>query len=303
MTRFLISHFIKTDTHVREQYGILSGAVGIALNILLFFMKLVIGLISGSLSIIADSLNNFSDFTSSIITIAGFKIAAKPADDKHPFGHARVEYISGLIISLFIVAIGFQIIFSSIQEIISGGTIIITTSTYIILLLSITIKFWLYKFNSHLGAVIASTTILATAQDSLNDVYVSLGILLSIAISEYTGFNLDAYIGFAVAAFIIYSGAMLIKETIDPLLGAAPDESLVATIRENILSYDGVLGVHDLLIHSYGPDRIYVSAHVEVDSRVDITTSHDLVDGIENYFIDTLGIEMVIHLDPIQAAN
>ncbi|OON97431.1 MAG: cation diffusion facilitator family transporter [Candidatus Epulonipiscioides saccharophilum] len=301
MSKILIKVFIKQekDIAVRHQYGILSGEVGIVLNIILFILKLGIGIISGSLAIIGDAINNFSDFTSSIITIVSFKIAAKPADKKHPFGHARIEYISGLVISLFIVAIGFQILISSVQKIFVQEELVINAYSYVILTFSIFIKIWLYKFNTRIGNEIESNTILAAAKDSINDVYISLGILVSILVSEKIGINLDGYIGLLVAIFIIYSGVMLIKETIDPLLGEAPDELLVNNIKKKILSYEGVLGVHDLLIHSYGPNRIYVSAHVEVDSNVDINTSHDLIDGIEHYFIDDMGIEMVIHLDPI----
>ena len=306
MTNFLIQYFIKephatSHSHVRHQYGLLGGTIGIFCNAFLFITKLFIGMISNSMSIIADSVNNLSDAGSSVITLVGFKISSKPADKNHPFGHARVEYISGLFISIIIIFLGLQLVISSVNKILTPEALVIQPLTFIILIFSIFVKLWLYAFNRTLGEKIDSTTLMATAKDSLNDVITTSGILLSITISYFFSINLDGYIGIVVACFIIYSGIELIKDTISPLLGEAPSETLVTQIRETILSYPGVLGFHDLVVHSYGPNRCFSSVHVEVDASEDILVSHDLIDKIEREFMFNLGIHMVIHLDPVTA--
>lgn len=304
MTKFLVKYFIKdydntTQAAVRQRYGFLGGMVGIIANIFLFVLKLAIGAISGSISIVADAFNNLSDAGSSIITLVGFKLSSKPADEDHPFGHARVEYISGLIISFLILFVGFQLIVSSFKKIINPEVITISTTTFIILIISILVKFWLAHFNTYLGDKINSTTLKATAKDSLNDVITTSSVLVSVCIIYFTHFNLDGYIGLLVAGFIIYSGIGIIKDTISPLLGEAPSDDLVQSIEQKILSYPDVLGFHDLVVHTYGPNRCFTSVHVEVDASQDILISHDLIDSIERDFMLELNIHLVIHLDPI----
>lgn len=304
MTQLLVQKFIKNyediqNPIVREKYGLLGGIVGIACNLLLFISKLFIGIISSSVSIIADAINNLSDAASSVVTLIGFKISSKPADSDHPFGHARVEYVAGLVVSFIIIFLGLQLAGSSISKILNPSTLMVSPVTIIVLILSIFVKLWMSFFNRHLGEKIQSSTLKATATDSLNDVIATTSVLLSMGIFYFTSFNLDGFIGLIVACFIIYSGINVIKETVSPLLGEAPTDELVQTIQSKILTYEGVLGLHDLVVHSYGPNRCFASVHVEVSAAEDILVSHDLIDGIERDFALDLGIHLVIHLDPI----
>lgn len=304
MTSQLVKWFIKNyddikNPTVRNQYGLLGGIIGILCNVFLFVSKLIVGYIAHSVSITADAINNLSDAGSSIITLVGFKLSSKPADEDHPFGHARIEYISALIISFLILFLGLQLAGSSINKILHPEMMSTNIYTFIILMLSIFIKLWLAAFNKQLGEAINSTSLKATATDSLNDVFTTSGVLISVVISHFTGFNLDGFIGFIVACFILYSGIGIIKDTISPLLGEAPSPELVSTIEEKILSYPNVLGIHDLVIHSYGPNRCFASVHVEVDANENILISHDLIDNIERDFMLHLNIHLVIHLDPI----
>lgn len=304
MTQLLVRKFIKNyediqNPIVREKYGLLGGLVGIACNLLLFISKLFIGIISSSVSITADAINNLSDAASSVVTLIGFKISSKPADSDHPFGHARVEYVAGLVVSFIIIFLGLQLVGSSISKILSPTALSVSPTTILVLILSILVKLWMSFFNRHLGEKIQSTTLKATATDSLNDVISTASVLLSIGIFYFTSINLDGFIGFIVACFIIYSGINVIKETISPLLGEAPTDELVHTIQSKILTYEGVLGLHDLVVHSYGPHKCFASVHVEVSATEDILVSHDLIDGIERDFALELGIHLVIHLDPI----
>lgn len=304
MTQLFIKWFIKdyenvTQLDVRHRYGLLGGCVGICVNVLLFISKLIIGFISSSISITADAFNNLSDAGASIVTLIGFKFARKPADDDHPFGHARSEYISALVISFFILFLGAQLVFSSIGKIIEPEVLSMNKYTFIVLAISMVVKLWLFVFNGTLGKKINSSSLKATAQDSLNDVYTTGGILLALLLTSITGIPLDGYIGLVVACFILYSGYDILKETVSPLLGEAPSEELVQLIQHRIESYEGILGLHDLVVHSYGPNRIFASVHVEVDATEDILVSHDLIDTIERDFMLLEGIHLVIHLDPI----
>lgn len=304
MTQLLIKTFIKnysdiSNPSVRQKYGLLGSFVGIGCNVFLFISKLIIGLLSSSVSIMADSVNNLSDAASSIITLIGFKISSKPADEDHPFGHERVEYIAGLIISFFIIFLGIQLGLSSIGKIFSPEPMSISLVTIIVLILSILVKLWMSFFNRYLGEQINSTTLKATATDSLNDVISTSSVLLSVCIFYFTSFNLDGFIGVVVAGFIIYSGIDVIRDTVSPLLGEAPTLELVETIEQKISSYEGVIGFHDLMVHNYGPNRCFASVHVEVSASEDILVSHDLIDNIERDFAFDLGIHLVIHLDPI----
>ena len=302
MTKLLIKPFIK-DVDInspkgRELYGRLAGAVGIICNLLLSVMKLIIGSISNSVSITADATNNISDAGSSIVTLVGFRLSGKPADKDHPYGHARIEYISSLIISFLILLIGCSIFKESVTKIIKPEESLFNIATVIVLFASILVKLWLSVFNRFLGKQINSKALEATAIDSRNDVITTAAVLLASVISHFTGFNLDGYMGVIVSVFIFISGINLVKETLDPLLGQPPTKEMFDTIEKKILSYDNVLGVHDLMVHSYGPNTYFASAHIEMDAKIDVLICHDIMDQIERDFKNELNIHLVVHLDP-----
>ena len=302
MTKFLIKLFIKDeDTNTqrgRELYGRLAGAVGIICNLLLSVMKLIIGSISNSVSITADATNNISDAGSSIVTLVGFRLSGKPADKDHPYGHARIEYISSLIISFLILLIGCSIFKESVTKIFKPEESLFNIATVIVLVASILVKLWLSVFNKFLGKQINSKALEATAIDSRNDVITTTAVLLASVISHFTGFNLDGYMGVIVSVFIFISGINLVKETLDPLLGQPPTKEMFETIEKKILSYDNVLGVHDLMVHSYGPNTYFASAHIEMDAKIDVLICHDIMDQIERDFKSELNIHLIVHLDP-----
>ncbi len=304
MTKFLIRLFVKNhqDTenpHVREVYGRFAGFVGIVSNIILFAIKFLVGFLFQSISVMSDAVNNLSDAGSSIITLIGFKLSGKPADEKHPYGHARIEYITGLVISFAIILLGVQLVSSSFEKIMHPEETTFSLLTVVVLVISILMKLWQGVFNKRIGRIIRSTTLEATAADSLNDVISTSVVLLSVIIGRLTGWQLDGYMGVAVAIFIIISGVKLIGETINPLLGMAPDREFVEQIADKIMSYEGVLGLHDLTVHNYGPQRCFASVHVEVPANQDILISHDIIDNIEREFSCEMGIHLVIHLDPV----
>ena len=304
MTRFLIKHFIKdynnvSDFKVREAYGLLGGIVGIIANVLLCTSKIAIGLIGGSIAILADGINNLSDAGSSIVSLLGFKLSSKPADEGHPYGHARIEYLAGLIVSFIILLLGLELIRSSISKILIPEPLNFSWLMVIVLVFSILIKIWLCLFNRYLGKRIQSTTMIATATDSLNDVIATTAVLIALFIAKFTGFNLDGYMGIVVGLFIFYSGFNLVKETTNPLLGEAPSPELLETVHTKLLSYPTICGYHDLVLHSYGPNRYFASVHAEVPSDANLLECHDLIDNIERDFTRELGINLVIHLDPI----
>ena len=302
MTKLLIKLFIKdADINTqkgRELYGRLAGAVGIICNLLLSVMKLIIGTISNSVSITADATNNISDAGSSIVTLVGFRLSGKPADKDHPYGHARIEYISSLIISFLILLIGCSIFKESVTKIFNPEESLFNIATVIVLVASILVKLWLSVFNKFLGKQINSKALEATAIDSRNDVITTAAVLLASVISHFTGFNLDGYMGVIVSVFIFISGINLVKETLDPLLGQPPTKEMYETIENKILSYDNVLGVHDLMVHSYGPNTYFASAHIEMDAKIDVLICHDIMDLIERDFKKDLNIHLVVHLDP-----
>lgn len=302
MTKLLIKLFIKDiDINTgkgRELYGRLAGAVGIICNLLLSVMKLIIGTVSNSVSITADATNNISDAGTSIVTLVGFKISGKPADKDHPYGHARIEYVSSLIISFIILLIGFSILKSSVIKIFNPEESLFTLATVIVLVLSILVKLWLAIFNKYLGKQINSKALEATATDSRNDVLTTTAVLITSTISHFTGFNLDGYMGVIVSIFIFISGISLVKETLDPLLGQPPTKEMFEAIEKKILSYDNVLGVHDLMVHNYGPNTYFASAHIEMDAKIDVLVCHDIMDQIERDFKRELNIHLVVHLDP-----
>lgn len=303
MTNILIRFFVKNsdnvkDSKVRQSYGKMAGIVGIVCNGLLSTSKIVTGIAFSSVSILADGINNLSDATSSVITLIGFKLSELPADKEHPFGHARIEYISGLIVAFLIMILGFDLIKSSFNKIINPDAINFSLISVVVLLVSIVVKLWMSIFNKKIGKIIDSTTLEATAADSLNDVYTTSAVLVSSIIAKATGLQLDGYMGMAVALFIMYSGIKLVRETLNPILGEAPNEELVSEIASKLRAYKGVLDIHDLIVHNYGPSRSFASVHVEVDAKNDIMESHDIADLIERDFLRS-GIHLVVHLDPI----
>ena len=304
MTGFLIKHFVKDfenieNGKVRESYGKLSGVVGIACNVLLSAAKFLTGFIFGSIAVMADAANNLSDAMSSVVTLIGFKLSGKPADKEHPYGHERIEYIAGLVVSFLILFIGIELIKTSVVKVIIPEESKAGIATFVVLLASVCIKIWMYIFNLKIGKKIDSTVIRATAQDSLNDAIATFAVLVSVVITYFSGFNLDGYMGVAVALYIIFSGLKLIKDTADPLLGTAPSSELTEKIQSKILSFDGVEGIHDLIIHKYGPNKCFASVHLEVSARQDILVSHDIADTIERDFKREMGIDLVVHIDPL----
>lgn len=302
MTKLLIKLFIKnadaTTPKGRELFGRLAGAVGIICNLILSVMKLIIGTVSNSVSITADATNNISDAGSSIVTLVGFRLSGKPADKDHPYGHARIEYISSLIISFIILLIGCSIFKESVIKIFKPEESLFNIATVIILVVSIIVKLWLSVFNTYLGKQIDSKALEATAIDSRNDVITTTAVLIASVISHFTGFNLDGYMGVIVSIFILISGINLVKETLNPLLGQPPTKEMFESIEKKILSYDNVLGVHDLMVHSYGPNTYFASAHIEMDAKIDVLVCHDIMDQIERDFKSDLNIHLVVHLDP-----
>lgn len=283
----------------RERCGKLAGFAGIVSNLLLFALKLLVGIFSNSISVMADAVNNLSDSASSLITVIGFKLAGRPADEKHPYGHARYEYISGLLISCIILVIGFQFLLSSFRKALNPEPVEFSAAALLALAASVVVKLLQGAFYRRIGAAIGSSTLTAAAADSRNDALTTSAVLVSAAVARFTGLNLDGYTGMLVALFILWSGVGLIRDTLDPLLGLAPDRELVASIQEKILGYETVIGLHDLMVHNYGPGRCFSSVHVEFPAGQDIMLSHDIIDNIERDFAREMNIALVIHLDPV----
>ena len=296
---FVRDHKNTEDPAVRDKCGRVAGAVGIVTNFLLFLMKIIVGTVFHSVSVTADAVNNLTDSGSSVVTLIGFKMASKPADEKHPFGHARIEYLSGVIVSFIVIFLGLQLGMSSIEKIITPEENALTPVALVVLVISILAKLWQCLSYRKVGRMIKSESVEATSKDSRNDVIATSVVLLGAVITMLTGVNLDGYMGAAVALFIVFSGVQLTISTADPLLGQAPEGELVQTITEKMLSYPGIIGMHDLAVHNYGVGRCFASAHCEVDAKNDILVSHDLIDNIERDFSRDLGIHMVIHLDPV----
>lgn len=296
---FVRDHKNTEDPVVRDKCGRVAGAVGIVTNFLLFLMKIIVGTVFHSVSVTADAVNNLTDSGSSVVTLIGFKMASKPADEKHPFGHARIEYLSGVIVSFIVIFLGLQLGMSSIEKILTPEENALTPVALVVLVISILAKLWQCLFYRKVGRMIKSESVEATSKDSRNDVIATSVVLLGAVITMLTGVNLDGYMGAAVALFIVFSGVQLTISTADPLLGQAPEGELVQTITEKMLSYPGIIGMHDLAVHNYGVGRCFASAHCEVDAKNDILVSHDLIDNIERDFSRDLGIHMVIHLDPV----
>lgn len=296
---FVRDHKNTEDPAVRDKCGRVAGAVGIVTNFLLFLMKIIVGTVFHSVSVTADAVNNLTDSGSSVVTLIGFKMASKPADEKHPFGHARIEYLSGVIVSFIVIFLGLQLGMSSIEKILTPEENALTPVALVVLVISILAKLWQCLFYRKVGRMIKSESVEATSKDSRNDVIATSVVLIGAVITMLTGVNLDGYMGAAVALFIVFSGVQLTISTADPLLGQAPEGELVQTITEKMLSYPGIIGMHDLAVHNYGVGRCFASAHCEVDAKNDILVSHDLIDNIERDFSRDLCIHMVIHLDPV----
>lgn len=305
MNEFLCKTFVKDHQHtenpeVRERYGKFAGIVGMVSNVILCAAKILIGIISGSIAIIADGINNLADASSSLITLIGFKLASMPEDKEHPYGHARYEYITGMIVSILIVLVGVELGQSSIDKILHPQPLEFSWTVVLVLVLAIAIKIWQAMFNINIGKKINSLTLAATGADSRNDVISTTVVLISILIGHFSGLQIDGYMGCLVALFIIWSGISLVRETMSPLLGEAPDPELVETIRQKAMEPAGVLGIHDLVVHNYGPGKIFASIHIEVDADGDLMESHDMVDGIEKALSEELHIMLTCHLDPIK---
>lgn len=304
MTNILLRLFIKNcdDTQnpaVRSSIGKLAGLTGIVCNCLLTVLKLVIGLLVGSMAIIADGVNNLSDAASSVMTLLGFRMAQRPADKQHPYGHARYEYLSGLAVAALILLIGAELVKSSIAKIINPEPIDISAATIALLAASVAVKLWMSGFYKTLGKKINSTALYATSVDSRNDVISTCAVLLGCLVNYLFGLNIDGYVGLAVAIFILYSSVGIAKDTISPLLGQQADDELVDKITELVLSHEKVLGVHDLLVHDYGPGRCYASAHVELSADEDPMACHDIIDDIECDVLEKMNVHFVIHYDPV----
>lgn len=304
MAELLAKLFIKDyqntkNPTVRAAYGELSGAVGILVNLILTAAKFFVGTITGSISVSADAVNNLSDAGSSVITLAGFKMAKKPADKDHPYGHGRIEYITALIVSFLILLMGFELLKSSVDKIRNPEPVTYSTVALVILLISIGMKLWLAYFNHRLGKKIDSAATKAVVTDSLSDTAATAVALAALIISRFTDIAVDGWFGIVVALFIFRSGLEILKDTIALLLGKPPEKEFFDAVEQDILSYDGIVGVHDLIIHDYGPGRTFASAHAEVPSNVDIMQSHDTVDLIERDLYHKYGMLISIHMDPV----
>lgn len=308
MTNLLIRFFIKDpentrDPSVREAYGILAGAVGIACNIFLGAVKFLIGIMSGSVAIQADAVNNLADVGSSAVMLIGAKMAGRPADKEHPYGHARMEYIAALVIAFLIFLVGFELGRESIGKIISPAPVHFSFPMIAVLVSSILIKLWMSRFTGAVGRRIGSASLSAATSDSIADVVSTGAILISSLIGYFGGINLDGYIGVLVAGFVFYAGIGILKDTLDPLMGEAPDEETVKELYSRILSYEDIIGIHDLMVHSYGPGKRIASAHAEVRSDCDIMAIHEVIDSAEREIGAQMGILLTLHLDPVEVDN
>ena len=308
MTDFLVRHFIPNysaveNTAVRTSYGILAGVTGIFCNFLLFAIKLVTGLVLRSVSVTADAFNNLSDAGSSIISLIGVRMAEKPADEEHPFGHGRIEHISALIVAFLIIEVGFTFLKSSFTKILHPEELVFQTVSVVILILSIGIKLWLGAFNKKLGNRIHSQVMLATSADAMGDVVTTSATIVSLLIFRFFHVNVDGIVGLVVAGLVMWSGIGIAKDTLEPLIGAPIDPALYKKIKEKVESYPGITGSHDLIIHNYGPGRSMATIHAELSRDADMVASHELIDKIERDTAKELGILLVIHMDPVETSD
>lgn len=304
MTNLLIKLFVKdskntSDPAVRKRYGYLGAFTGIVLNILLFLGKLIAGILSGGISVIADAFNNLSDAGSSIMTFVGFKMAGMPADSEHPYGHGRMEYVSGIIISFIIMMMGFELGKSSVEKIFSPEKAEFSILAVSVLGASLLVKLWMALFNTKLGRKIDSATMKAAAADSLSDCISTSVVIICMFIQLFSGFELDSYAGIIVALFILYTGFNTFKDSLTPLLGTKPKKELVEEIENTVMNYDGIVGVHDLMVHDYGVGRMVISLHAEISSKTDIMLAHELIDLIEDDLREKYRCSVTIHMDPV----
>ncbi len=308
MTSLLLKLFVKDyknteNSAVRERYGVFAGLVGIVVNIIIASAKLLIGTISGSISITADAVNNFSDAGSSVITLIGFKMANKPADPSHPYGHGRIEYISGMIVAFIVLIFGVELMKSSVDRIMNPVELTYNVWGIVVLALSIVFKLWLGLFNRKLGKAINSSTMTAVFTDCVSDSGATAVTIVSMLLAHFANINIDGILGAIVAVIIIIAGINIIKDTLNPLLGQAPDKELVENIAQTVLSYDKVVGIHDLIIHNYGSTKTFGSVHVEVPANENVLEVHEIMDNIELEIKKKYGVEIVAHTDPIETDN
>lgn len=308
MTEFLVRRFVKNyeeieREEVRTRYGILSSVVGILCNVLLFGVKLLIGLFMHSIAVMADAFNNLSDAASSVISFVGVKMASKPADEEHPFGHGRMEYIAAFIVAFLVIQVGFSFFKSSAGKLMNPEEITFQLVPFVILVLSVGVKLWMGLFNRKLGKRINSKVMLATSADSMGDVVTTSATIVSILICRFAGINIDAAAGLLVSLMVMWAGISIAKETLEPLIGEAVDPELYKKITDLVEAYDGILGTHDLIVHNYGPSKSMASIHAEVPRDVDIEESHEIIDRVEREVARKLGIFLVIHMDPIEVRD
>ena len=309
MTQLLIRLFIRhpenaKDPATRTAYGNLAGCVGMACNLLLCLGKLAAGTLFGSIAIMADALNNLSDASSNVVSLIGFKLASKAPDAEHPYGHARYEYLAGLVVSVTILAIGFSLLKESAVKVLHPTAVAFSWLSVGVLAVSILVTLWMSRFNRTVGGIIHSETLMATAADSRNDVLTTGAVLLSTVVCSLTGWaRLDGIMGVAVACFILWSGWGLVMDTLSPLLGQSPSPELVEHIEQTVMSYPGVLGVHDLMVHDYGPGHQFASLHIEFPAETDPLKAHDVIDNIENNFLKKDNLQVTIHYDPIVTSD
>lgn len=301
---FIISRLIKNhedlaNRDVRERYGTVSSIFGIIVNVILFIVEMGIGIYTNSIAIIADAFHNLADVTASLVTLAGFRLSNKPADEQHPFGHGRMEYIAALAVSFLILLVGVEFIKTSVERILNPQEVSFTVTSFVLITLAIPLKLWLSYFNKYLGKKIDSSVLEASGTEAFNDVVVLSGVILSFVIAHVFQVNIDGYVGLVVAIFILLSGISLIKETINPLLGQAPDPELVRKIQVCLLAYDNIVGTHDLIIHNYGPGRAIASVHAEVPHTVSIMQIHEVIDQAEKELSKKFNMFIVIHMDPV----
>ncbi len=308
MTKLITKLFIKDAENtgnpaVRTRYGVVSSTVGIVCNLFLAVLKFILGILSHSIAVTADAANNLSDSASSVVTLVGFKLSSKPADREHPFGHGRIEYICALVIAFLVLLVGFELGKTSVSRITSGASATFSPFVVFGLFLSVCVKLWMSVFNKTLGRKISSSAMEAVSADSLSDALATGVTLISIIAAKFTTLPVDGYIGILVSFLVMWAGIGIVRDTLTPLLGTAPDPELVKNIHDEILGYDKILGIHDLIVHEYGPGRIFASLHAEVSSTENIMDSHGLIDLIESEVSKKLGIEILIHMDPLEVEN
>lgn len=301
--KLIKDHKNTQDPEVRQHYGVVFSFISIFCNILMVIMKLIISFLSNSISIRADALNNLSDVGSNLATLFGFRLSNKHPDSDHPYGHGRMEYVSGMIVSFLILLVAFEAIKEAILKIIDPDSLVFTYVSILVLILSIGIKLFMAYINSKAAKAIDSETLHAASQDSMNDAIMTAATLVTLIIYRFTSFNIDAYIALVVSLFVLKAGIEIFRDVLDTILGKAPDKELIKEIESDIMKHDGVLGIHDLLLHDYGPGHRFMSLHVEVDAAVPVMESHDMIDNIENEILEKHHILTSIHMDPIDMSD